>query len=311
MTISTGQRKSNVLVPSSLRCLSGMPTINITSGCAHGCLYCYGSGYPTYPGEGKILLYANIAEKVSDELKRKRKKPRAAYFCPSCDPFQNLPEVLKLTYQTMEILLKNNIGVQFVTKARVPDRFVSLFEKYPSLVCGQVGLITADDSLRRIFEPNASPVSERVSCLKKLAEAGIEISLRADPLIHGVTDSDKQIRALCEIASQNGLAEIAVGYMFLRPPIRRSLARSIGERDLLQKVLEPYSNGKWLEMVSSNSKVLVLPREMRAKSFERIKRIAGKYGVTIRLCGCKNPDITTESCNITRPVDNRESSLFD
>ncbi|MCL2647954.1 MAG: hypothetical protein FWD61_13230 [Phycisphaerales bacterium] len=43
------ERKSAALTPSSIRCLSWMPTVNITAGCAHDCIYCYIKGYLGYP----------------------------------------------------------------------------------------------------------------------------------------------------------------------------------------------------------------------------------------------------------------------
>jgi sulfatase maturation enzyme AslB (radical SAM superfamily) len=79
------ERKSAVLTPSSLACLSNIATINLTAGCAHGCIYCYTQGYSNSPRDGTIHLYANTADKLAQELRRKRKLPRAVYFSPSSD----------------------------------------------------------------------------------------------------------------------------------------------------------------------------------------------------------------------------------
>jgi DNA repair photolyase len=309
--VIVGHRKSNVLVPSALRCLSRIPTINITSGCAHGCIYCYSRGYSQYPGEGRIILFSNTAEKVKDELKRKRKKPAAVYFCPSCDPFQPVAEVLEQTYQTMKILLEYSIGIQFVTKARAPDEFIELFEKHKGLVCGQVGLTTIEDKIRKIFEPEAASVTKRLETVKELLDAGVGLSVRADPLIHGVTDSDEQIQNLCGVVVKNGIKEIAVSYLFLRPAIRKSCEKNIKDKALLQNVLSPYAEGERLSIDARNSQVLALPKKLREKSFKRIRKIALGYGIKIRVCGCKNRDITNESCNIIRSNEKREDLLFE
>jgi len=186
-------RKSKVLTPSQLRCLSKIPTINITSGCFHNCIYCYTKGYSQYPGDGKVILFADTAEKPEEELARKRKKPQAVYFCPSCDPFQPIPEILDQTYKTMEILLRAGIGVQFVTKTIVPPNFIRLFSGYSDFVCAQVGLTCVDDDIRKIFEPRTASVSDKLATLEKLVEIGITTGARADPLIHGVMDSDRAL----------------------------------------------------------------------------------------------------------------------
>jgi len=90
MKVELIKRKGAALTPSSIRCLSWMPTVNITAGCSHGCLYCYTKGYLQYPGDGVVRVYHNTAEQIAQEIKRKRrrgKEPVAVYFCPSSDAF--------------------------------------------------------------------------------------------------------------------------------------------------------------------------------------------------------------------------------
>lgn len=303
-------RKSNVLTPSQLRCLSKIPTINITSGCFHNCIYCYTKGYSQYPGDGKLTLFANTAQKLSEELARKRKKPQAVYFCPSCDPFQPIPQILSQTYKTMETLLKVGIGVQFVTKAIVPANFIKLFADYSDMVCAQVGLTCVDDNIRKIFEPRTASVSEKLLILHKLVKIGVTTGARADPLIFGVMDSDKSLGDLFSAVSEVGVKEIAVGYMFLRPAIRKSLERNIKNKRLLYKLLEPYSDGTTLAIGMKNSKGLALPKEIREKAFKRIRSMASDFDVSIHICGCKNSDITAESCHITRDTHLLQTTLF-
>ncbi len=299
-----------MLTPSQLRCLSKIPTINITSGCFHNCIYCYTKGYSQYPGDGKVILFANTAEKLSEELAKKRKKPQAVYFCPSCDPFQPIPKILDQTYKTMETLLKGGIGVQFVTKAIVPANFITLFARYSNLVCAQVGLTCVDDNIRKIFEPRTANVSEKLSVLQKLVEIGITTGARADPLVYGVMDSDKSLSDLFSAISEAGVKESAISYLFLRPAIRKSLERNIKDEQLLCKLLKPYSEGTTLPIGMKNSQGIALPSQMREEAFERIRNIASDFDVSIHICGCKNSDITTESCHITRPAHRPQAELF-
>ena len=210
----------------------------------------------------------------------------------------------------METLLKVGIGVQFVTKAIVPDNFVTLFTRYRNLVCAQVGLTCVDDNIRKIFEHHSANVSEKLSTLQKLVEIGVTTGARADPLILGVMDSDKSLSDLFAAISEVGVKEIAIGYLFLRPAIRKSLERNIKDKQLLYKLLEPYSDGTTLAIGMKNSKGLALPSQMREKAFKRIKNIASDFDVFIHICGCKNSDITTESCHITRDARRPQAELF-
>ena len=139
--IST-RRKTNFLTPSTLRCLAGLPTVNISAGCAHQCIYCYSKGYSVYPGDDIIEIYEDMPRRIADEILRKRTKPAAVYFCPSCDPFQPVDQIQQISFKVMKILLERNVGVQFVTKGKIKEN-KTLFNGYihimqPFVYQGQV-----------------------------------------------------------------------------------------------------------------------------------------------------------------------------
>jgi DNA repair photolyase len=248
------------------------------------------------------MLFDNIADKLKQELSRKRKKPQAVYFCPSCDPFQPVPEILDQTYKTMAILLEAAIGVQFLTKAIVPANFITLFAEHNNLVSGQIGLTTVDDNIRRIFEPKTANVSEKLATMKNLVEIGVTTGARVDPLIYGIMDSDRAMSDLFSAIAKTGIKEVAVNYLFLRPAVKESIKKNVTNKDLLSKLLNPYQDGVKLPIGLKNSFGISLPGEIRKKQFVRIKNIAFNFGVSIHICGCKNSDVTSETCNITRSL---------
>jgi len=200
----------------------------------------------------------------------------------------------------MSTLLEAGIGVQFLTKAIVPCDFINLFARFSHLVCGQIGLTCANDDIRKIFEPKTASVSEKLATMKKLVEIGVTTGARADPLVYGIMDSDEALRDLFSAIVKAGVKEIAVNYLFLRPAIKESIKKNITDKELLSKLLNPYRNGIKLPIGLKNSFGVALPREIREKAFKRTMNIASDYGVSIHICGCKNSDITPESCNITR-----------
>jgi len=210
----------------------------------------------------------------------------------------------------MAILLEAGIGVQFVTKAVVPPDFIKLFARFNKLVCGQGGLTCVDDNIRKIFEPGTASVSEKLETLKTLVEIGVTTGARADPLIYGVMDSDKALSNLFSAIAKIGVKEVAINYLFLRPAIKESIRNNIRDKVLLAKVLEPYSAGPMLPIGLKNSQGVALPREIREKAFKRIKNLAEGFGLSIHICGCKNSDITIESCNITRVLHSTQLSMF-
>lgn len=310
LKIITKDRKTKFLSPSGLKCLANLPTVNISAGCVHNCIYCYTKGYSVYPGDNSIEIYKDMAERIADEIKRKRKKPAAVYFCPSCDPFQPVPQIQQVTFDVMKIILENDIGVQFVTKGKIPNEIFDLFEKHHSKIAGQIGLTSIDDKILSIIEPAAAKASERLHQLESLIKIRIKMSVRCDPLIHGFTDTDEQCDRLFSAVAETGCKEAAISFLFLRPAIVSSLKKNIADVGLLDKILKPFSEGVNLPIGLKNSTGKMLPLEVRRSSIEKIRKIANNYGIRIHICGCKNSDITNESCYITRELENSQGRLF-
>jgi DNA repair photolyase len=210
----------------------------------------------------------------------------------------------------MAILLEAGVGVQFLTKAIVPEKFIKLFACYGDLVCGQIGLTTVDDNIRKIFEPKTAGISEKLTTMKNLVETGVQTGARADPLVYGIMDSDEAMNDLFSAIAETGVREIAINYLFLRPAIKESIKKNIRDKELLFKIFTPYRNGVKLSIGLKNSFGIALPKEIRANAFRQIRNIAESFGLSIQICGCKNSDITSESCNITRSLYSIQSDLF-
>ena len=306
VTVRFIERRGAVLTPSGLACLAGVPTVNISNGCAHGCAYCYGRGYSQYPGEGTVLVYRDTAARVAAELKQKRRKPVAAYFCPSCDAFQSLDAVLEQSYRSMAAILEAGVGVEFVTKGAVPDRFLDLFSRHPGRVSGQVGITTLDEALCRTLEPGAAPVAERLRSISRLKEAGASVSVRVDPLIHGVTDGDGDVAALMAACRERGVTDMAASYLFLRPAITSSLKRHVADRVLVERILAPYAEGVRFALRGGAGGGLALPEAIRRAGFERLKQLAAGHGLQVHICGCKNPDVARGRCHLVRDRSERD-----
>jgi len=299
VTVIRANRRSAVLTPSSIACLSHMPTINLTSGCAHGCLYCYTRGYTTHPGENKVVLYQNILEKLKDELARKRTKPRAVYFSPSCDLFQPLPEVSALGYRILELLFSRGIGAALLTKGRIPDKTMSLLLDHPDEVRAQIGITTLDEKLQRMFEPNAASPGVRLGQIATLVAGGVATEARLDPILPGLTDTPDALRHLFSALAKAGVKRAAASALFLRPSVTESLKRNVPDRETLQKLLGFYRDARRLAIHAERSSVTALPRAMREEIHVRVRHAAEEHAIDLVICACKNPDLAHGTCNIS------------
>lgn len=293
------ERKSAVLTPSSLACLAHVPTVNLTAGCAHECRYCYARGYLTHPGEGKVTFYTNTLAKLREELRRKRKKPTTVYFSPSSDPFQPVPEVLDMAYDVFRFLLESEIGVTFVTKGRIPERHRKLLAAHAPLVQGRIGLITLDPAVASAFEPRTATPVVRLAQTAELIGAGILLDARLDPILPGVTDGPDCLEPLCAALAGIGVRTLAASVLFLRPAVIGSLRRHVGDKPMLDRLLNSFAGSEPMAIHAGNSRVRALPASARLEIMERLKSIAHRYGLEVLICGCKNPDISSGSCHIS------------
>ena len=298
MKVILADRKSAVLARSSLGCLSNVASINLSSGCAHECIYCYGRGYRTYPGQRVIRLYANTASKLATELARKRRLPQTVYFSPSSDLFQPISESLDLAWEVLSILLDKQIPVALLTKGVIPERHMRLLVKHAPLVRVQVGLITLDESTRRIFEPHAAPSHVRLAQARDLTAAGILTTGRLDPILPGLTDADDTLRDVCGGFQKAGVRSLAAGILFLRPAVTRSLRENLTREPMRERLLAVFDSAERLRIHAENSSITALPASARTAVFNRLKAVAKPLGIDVTPCACKNPDIAADCCQI-------------
>ncbi|MBN1600164.1 MAG: radical SAM protein [Chitinispirillaceae bacterium] len=298
VNITWAERKSPVLSSSSLACLAHIPGINLTSGCAHDCIYCYAHGYSAFPGTNNVIIYENILEKLKNELTRKRNKPRAVYFSPSSDIFQPVPEVLELSHSVLEFLLSRDIGIAFLTKGYIPDKTLKLLLNNADKVRAQIGIITPDENVRKMFEPNAANIQVRLEQMEKIAAGGIAVEARLVPILPGITDTPDSIERLCAAISDTGIKHAAISALFLRPAITATLRKHIIDKEILDSLLSLYKDKKRLAVHAEHSSIIPLPREKRDEMYSHFMEIGKKYGIEMSICGCMNPDIGG-ICNIT------------
>ncbi|MBM4054567.1 MAG: radical SAM protein [Planctomycetes bacterium] len=294
MHIEFIERKAAVLARPTLKCLSEVATINPTTGCSHQCAYCYARGYSIYPGDGRVCIYKNMAEKLKKELSRRRKLPKYVFFSSSCDALQPIPQVINLSYELMSILLAHDIGINLLTKGRIPAKFLDLFQKYKQLVHIQIGITSLDRNVQRIIEPYASSPSERIRNIERLCAIGIVPEVKLDPLIPGITDTNLNLQALFSILQKYGINDMGINYLFLRPYIKKNLYTALRKTSFLKEILEHYQKSKSISLLAEKSRVHALDVSYRRNSYRNIADLASTYGINAYVCGCKNPDITEE-----------------
>ncbi len=298
-------RKSQILKRSIFGCLKDTPSINITKGCMHSCIYCYARGFTDAPQKGEIYLYQNLPEILEKELDRKKKLPRWVSFSTASDAFQNIDEILDITYKSMKLLLERGIGISFLTKGFIPTDFIELFRKYTSVslfanegtkgsVRAKIGLVSLSEEYRNLFEPYAASTFQRLLNIRNLINAGIDVTVRIDPIIPTITDSENSIEYLFNRLKSEGIRNIAISYLVMRPTIMNFFCEL--PSNIYRNILRHYLGQPWQSVITS-ARTRLLPKNIRLSRYSQIKKIAQNYGIDCKICGCKNPDLPWEFCS--------------
>ncbi len=240
------------------------------------------------------MLYTNLVEKLENELSRKRKAPGFVYFSPSCDAFQPVKQVLDTTYSLMALLLRKGIGVSFLTKGRIPDRFIALFKSHSNNVNAHIGITTLNRQLQKQIEPHAATPGTRLKNISALVQIGILPEIRLDPLIPGLTDSTSNLDPLLAILGRSDIKKVGLNYLFLRPIINKNIREDLGHTKAMEEISQAFCDNVDLQLLASKSRVKALNLDFRQKQYKHISLLAKPYGIKTYVCGYKNPDVAED-----------------
>ena len=170
-------------------------TINPYIGCEHGCTYCYARYMKRFTGHreewGRFVdAKINAARLLQREIKKKR--VGRIWISGACDPYQPLEKKCELTKACLKILSKNRWPITIQTKSPLVLRDLELLREFDDVEVG-ITITTADDNIRRIFEPNASAIIERIETVEKLHSAGLKTFAMIAPMLPKVKDLAAQL----------------------------------------------------------------------------------------------------------------------
>jgi DNA repair photolyase len=161
--------------------------INPYTGCQHACSYCYARFMKRFSGHKEpwgqfVDVKTNAAELLQREIIKK--PPGRVWISGVCDPYQPLEARYKLTGQCLAILFQHHWPVTIQTRSDLILRDLDLLKTAEDLETG-FSIPTADDKVRRIFEPSAPPIQDRLNALEQLHRQGIKTFAMIAPLLPG------------------------------------------------------------------------------------------------------------------------------
>jgi DNA repair photolyase len=162
-------------------------TINAYGGCQHACTYCYARFMKRFSGHlepwGK---YVDVKINAPDLLQKEviKKTPGRVWISGVCDPYQPVEKKYELTQKCLKILIEQCWPVTIQTRSPLVLRDKEILKKSAKVEVG-ISITTADESIRRIFEPGTPPIAERIKVLHELHSAGIKTFVMIAPMLPG------------------------------------------------------------------------------------------------------------------------------
>lgn len=161
--------------------------INPYTGCPHKCAYCYAEFMKRFTNHtepwGDFLDVKQCDIRFQPE-KYAGKKILLSSVTDAYNPFE---KKYGITRRILEALLPVGAKISILTKSDLVLRDMDLFQQFPSIQI-TFSINSLDDSFRKIFEPHASPISQRLNALQTLYDKGIATALFMSPIFPALSD---------------------------------------------------------------------------------------------------------------------------
>ncbi len=243
-------------------------SINPYVGCQHACTYCYAWYYTKKyrkiekPWGSYVYPKINSLQVLLKEMRKKKKG--CVYFSPFTDPYQPVERKYELTKKLIKILISNKWPLFIQTKSPLVLRDIDLLKKGDV----EIGftIITLKEKIRKIFEPNAPSIKERIKALKVLKESGLSTFSFIGPILPFLTD--REVENLIKKVSKYS-NRIFLDRLNLKPGLWEKIKKVLSENF-------PSLEEKWKVVLKA-----------RSNYYEKIKeKIKKKFGSRVELIFC-------------------------
>jgi DNA repair photolyase len=170
-------------------------TVNPYIGCERGCTYCYARFMKRYTGHREkwgefVDAKINAPYLLAQEIKKKR--AGRIWISGTCDPYQPIEKKYAVTRKCLEVLSEHTMPITVQTKSALVIRDLELLRRIKNVEVG-FSIATGDEGVRRMFEPNSTPINERIRALEKLHSASIKTFAMIAPLLPKAEDLPQQL----------------------------------------------------------------------------------------------------------------------
>jgi len=242
-------------------------TLNVYTGCDHGCVYCYITSY--IPNAFRVRTKERLLEKLEREL-RKFDRRYIISLSYSSDPYPTVERELGITRKVLGLFKRYDVRCLLLTKSDIFKRDIDILSELRCAV--GITVTTVNERKAKLLEPNAPSPKARIKALKKSKKAGIPVYARIDPIIPFYTweDFEKTLDALSFVS------HITVSTLKLRPDSKRRMFAKFPK--LMEKLWPLYEKGERI------GGYYYLPQEFRLEILREAEMKIVERGITFGSC---------------------------
>jgi DNA repair photolyase len=172
-----------------------------------------------HPHDEEWGKFVDVKINAVEVLKRQlqRLETGEVFTCSACDGWQPVEEHYKLTRECCRLLLEAGFCLNVLTKSKLVIRDLDIFKNGD--VCVGVTITTSDEKWAKIWEAEASSVSDRVEVLKQAKATGLETAVMFGPLLPGISDTDEALARLFGLAAELKVDQIWTDTLNPRPRV--------------------------------------------------------------------------------------------
>ncbi|MEW5855440.1 MAG: hypothetical protein AB2A00_42095 [Myxococcota bacterium] len=271
--------------------------MDVAEGCGASCIHCAGA----YAGEQmgaahQVRVSPGVARRLAEELERLAgtgRRPSRIRLGMASDPLWPSKDVLDATGACLKAAFERGVPVELHTRSLIPDSLLELMKSHPSMLRVVMGVMTVRETSALVYEPGLAPPMGRLRSLRPLVAAGVPVTVRVEPLVPLVNDTEADLEALLDAVARNGVNRVELAYLQLTPQTAKSLSRGLPRmhREMLKGL---FATEAWAAGPFGQRKLL--PRVLREAGYERAVEVARRFGIQATICACAEPDLKATVC---------------
>ena len=207
-------------------------TANPYRGCEMACRYCFARYTHEFLGlsdpeafERQIYVKEVDRGRLVAELRRARRSGQIIALGTATDPYQPAEGKFEVTRHVLEAARDvPGLLLSITTKSTLVARDAGLLREIAarSEVTVNLSVTTVDPALARRLEPRAPRPDLRFDTMRALTDAGVDSRLFIMPILPGLTDDERNLRALIRAARDAGAVGAESNVLFLKPGTRET-----------------------------------------------------------------------------------------